>query len=245
MQSKKSPKANLENKRPVFFMAGLAMALLAAITVFEYTSVNTNITVIAEPTDGEEVVYAPRTVWEKPEKPKQQETQKEQRKEEAKIFDLDKILEITDNPLDEGEEPEIFDEPYLKDVDPSAGEEEGDAEPLEYFAVDRMAVPYECAALVKKDEQMVCLNDYIKKYISKNVRYPQSVIRRGIGGKMYVNFTFDTDGTIYAATITRGLDDELDEEVLRVIKELPTFRPAGVLNHNVKMKMTLPISFKF
>ena len=51
------------------------------------------------------------------------------------------------------------------------------------------------------------------------------------------------DGTLSQAKVIRGVDPLLDEEALRVVKEMPKWTPGIVDGKTVKVKFTVPIMF--
>ena len=53
-----------------------------------------------------------------------------------------------------------------------------------------------------------------------------------------------TDGTIAEATVLKGLGYGLDEEALRVVRQMPAWTPGYQAQHAVAVRFTLPITFK-
>lgn len=85
----------------------------------------------------------------------------------------------------------------------------------------------------------------LSRYVSANVKYPQSALDEGRSGTVYICFTVNTDGTISDAVVLRGASGcpECDKEALRVIQNLPHFSPALKDGAAVKAKFWLPIKF--
>lgn len=81
------------------------------------------------------------------------------------------------------------------------------------------------------------------KYISSNIVYPKSEIRAGIQGKVMIRFDIDESGNVVNVKIHKGVSEAIDQEALRVISSMPTWKPALQRNEFVKMKMMLPIRF--
>jgi TonB family protein len=62
-------------------------------------------------------------------------------------------------------------------------------------------------------------------HISKVLKYPVEMQRQRIQGKVTVGFVVKKDGTISDVAIVKGVQAELDEEAVRVVKSLHNFKP--------------------
>ena len=82
------------------------------------------------------------------------------------------------------------------------------------------------------------------KYITENVRYPKNAMENNIQGRVFVQFVVTSKGTIGETKILRGVDPELDEEAIRVIKSLPTFSPGKKDGAPVAVWYQVPITFQ-
>jgi protein TonB len=80
-----------------------------------------------------------------------------------------------------------------------------------------------------------------QKYLSQNLCYPKTATKLGT---VYVNFTVEKDGTITNVHIIRGIEPVLDNEVLRVISQMPLWIPAIKSGKPIAMRFTIPIKFK-
>lgn len=81
------------------------------------------------------------------------------------------------------------------------------------------------------------------EYIFKNLKYPKSARDQGITGRVIVRFIVNQDGTIGNIEITRSLDEECDEEVKRVIENMPKWKCGKKNNKPVRVSVVKPISF--
>lgn len=82
------------------------------------------------------------------------------------------------------------------------------------------------------------------KYISNNVKYPKDAIKNKIEGKIVVQFTVNKDGRIIdVSTLGKTLGYGLEEEAIRVIKNMPKWEPAVQKGKNVAMRFQIPINF--
>lgn len=80
-------------------------------------------------------------------------------------------------------------------------------------------------------------------FIEKNIIYPQEAIKTGIQGTVFTDYIIDRDGRVSHAKILRGIGGGSDEEVLRVIHQMPQWEPAKV--EGVKVKEHIKTRFRF
>lgn len=81
------------------------------------------------------------------------------------------------------------------------------------------------------------------QYVSETVNYPPSAIRRGISGKVFVEFVIDRDGALSELKIVKGIGGGCDEEALRVIQNSPRWNPGKQRGRPVRVRMVVPITF--
>ncbi len=81
------------------------------------------------------------------------------------------------------------------------------------------------------------------KYLGKNIRYPAKSHRTGTSGVVLVRFVVHKDGSLDNFSIVQGVNEELNNEALRVIKKMPNFKPGTLEGQPVPMLYTLPIRF--
>lgn len=109
----------------------------------------------------------------------------------------------------------------------------------------------------------------LMKFLSNNIQYPVEAEHYGVEGRVMVNFVVDKDGTVsdmkVAKTELRNrLSDkkfkkysdidkyamrekgegQLKEEALRVVRKMPNWEPALRRGEKVRVKYSLPITFK-
>ena len=77
-----------------------------------------------------------------------------------------------------------------------------------------------------------------------NVRYPETAMKQGLQGIVYVSFVVEKDGRIADAKIAKGIGNPLDEEALRVVMAMPKWVPGYDKGKPVKVLFTMPIQFK-
>lgn len=89
-------------------------------------------------------------------------------------------------------------------------------------------------------------NRAFKQYLETNIHYPQEAILNKTEGRVTIEFIVEKDGTLNDFTILRGIGSGCDEELIRLIKEGPTWVPTtkdGVPVRDkarVRLKFTLP-----
>lgn len=81
-------------------------------------------------------------------------------------------------------------------------------------------------------------------YLSTNLHYPKKAREKNIEGRVLVKFVVNEDGHISDCEITKGVSKELDEEALRVVKNMPPWKPGIQNGKAVKVYFTLPIVYK-
>ena len=82
------------------------------------------------------------------------------------------------------------------------------------------------------------------KYLGKNVKYPEDCKKEGVDGRVIVQFVVYEDGSIKDAKVVRGIHPSLDKEALRVVEGMPKWKPGKQDGKAVKVKYTIPVSFK-
>ena len=81
-------------------------------------------------------------------------------------------------------------------------------------------------------------------YLEKKVRYPKEAAENGIEGIVYIEFVVEENGDIVKSKILRGLSEEIDNEALRVIRNMPKWIPGENDGKPVPASFVLPIKFE-
>ena len=83
------------------------------------------------------------------------------------------------------------------------------------------------------------------KWVSQNIQYPESAFKSGLGGMVTVSVLIQSNGDINSSftRIKEGVSEELDNEVLRVVKSAPAFTPAKKDGKETPVQFELPIAF--
>ena len=85
----------------------------------------------------------------------------------------------------------------------------------------------------------------LDNYVNNHVEYPQQAIDDNTAGTIRVSFVVDEKGNITRAHIIGNkLGNGLDEQALKVVSNMPTWKPGKVNGKNVKTRLELPIAFQ-
>ena len=80
------------------------------------------------------------------------------------------------------------------------------------------------------------------KFLKENMNYPAEMKENGIEGRIFVQFVVTKTGSIQDVTIARGIDG-LNREAIRLVKQMPNWKPGTNYGKQVNVKMVVPILF--
>ncbi|MDJ1469940.1 energy transducer TonB [Cytophagaceae bacterium DM2B3-1] len=83
----------------------------------------------------------------------------------------------------------------------------------------------------------------LREFLQNNLHYPEVAKKLKIEGVVYIHFIITIDGTIDEIKVKRGIGYGCDEEVIRIIKLMPKWKPASSGGRNISSPYSLPISF--
>ena len=81
-------------------------------------------------------------------------------------------------------------------------------------------------------------------WLSNNIKYPVAAFQNGISGRVTVRFVINKNGEVEDATILKGVNEDLDNEALRVVRQLPRWIPGKNEGKNVNTYFSLPVTFR-
>lgn len=225
MEIKKSPKADLQNKKGLFLEIGLIVALLVVIGAFLYTPKEYRIEKVDNnygPVE-EEITEITRNEQKPPEQPQ---------KVEVKVFN--DILDIVTN--DAKITTDISFEDFADDLEITTQVVEVEEEEIEddqpFIKVEKMP-----------SFQGGDLNKF-RNWVQERVRYPQIAQENGVSGKVVLSFVVEKDGTLTNIEVLQSPDRSLADEAVRVLKTSPKWEPGQQRNQPVRVKYTLPVDFR-
>ena len=224
MEEKKSPKANLENKKLMFIQIGLIISLLIAWLAFEHKSydkreIDPSLLRQTEVVE-EEMVEITKQEEQKPqpvEVPKQT-TQLEIVQDDVEVEDIEINADVDQN--------EVIEEYVPVEV------EEEEVQEQEIFQIVE-----EMPAYPGGDQRLM-------EYVAKNIKYPQIARETGIQGRVFVGFVVEPDGSVSNVKVLRGIGGGCDEEAVRVVKSMPKWKPGKQRGKAVRVSYMLPVNFK-
>ncbi len=85
---------------------------------------------------------------------------------------------------------------------------------------------------------------FLEKWVYPYIKYPDSAIRAGESGRVFVEFIIEKNGRVSDVVVTRGVNDELDAEVVKVVSASPKWKPAVLNGKNVRVKTSVAVDFK-
>ena len=81
------------------------------------------------------------------------------------------------------------------------------------------------------------------KWIDNNVQYPAVARENGIG-RVIVKFIVEKDGSLSDSTVIRSVHPIVDREALRLVGQMPKWKPGKRAGIPVRVRSCLPIKFK-
>lgn len=81
------------------------------------------------------------------------------------------------------------------------------------------------------------------KFLQENIIYPKSARRKGIQGTVFATFVIERDGSITDVRVLRGIGGGCDEEVVRVIQNMPKWKPGIHKGKPVRVQFNMPVRF--
>lgn len=227
MDIKKSPKANLENQKLTYVLLGFVFVLSLIYVAFEWTQSELKVEVVenTEAVDFEEEMIE-QTIQEETPPPPPPPAEVPEIIEELTIVDNEKEVAEIDFSSEDDEEKiqEVIQAPVAPPV------EEEEVEEIFVIVEKQPEFPGGMAALMK--------------YFADNVRYPVIASENGIQGRVVCQFTVWKDGSVSDVKVLRGVDPSLDREAIRLISNMPKWKPGEQRGKAVNCKFTVPVLFQ-
>ncbi|MCQ2068762.1 MAG: energy transducer TonB [Bacteroidaceae bacterium] len=82
------------------------------------------------------------------------------------------------------------------------------------------------------------------EYLRKNIKYPAICRENNIQGRVLVTFIVNKDGAIVEPEVVKSVNPSLDKEALRVISQMPNWKPGSQRGKPVRVKYTVPVNFR-
>ena len=84
----------------------------------------------------------------------------------------------------------------------------------------------------------------LMQFLRQEVKYPKEASKDGVQGRVVVQFVVEKDGSISEVEVVKKVNEHLDAEAIRVVNAMPKWKPGKQKGENVRVKYTLPISFR-
>ena len=227
MEIKKSEKASLENKKLLFLEIGLIISLLIVYIALEWTSKETNTSVLEDNTEvliEEEIIS---TNMETPPPPPAA----------PKMPVLSDQIDIVDDEI------ELEDDMFMNlEDDASLGVEIMDYVEVEEEVVEEEAIPFQLVE-EKPSFQGGDANQF-SRWVNSRLVYPEIAKENGVQGRVTLQFTVEKDGTVTKVKVLRGVDPTLDKEAVRVVSQSPKWKPGKQRDRAVPVTYTFPVIFQ-
>lgn len=81
------------------------------------------------------------------------------------------------------------------------------------------------------------------KFLAQTVSYPEDMKEEGISGTVELSFIISKDGSVTDVEVLKSPAVSASNELIRVFKKMPRWRPAIVNEHPVRVRYTMPFKF--
>ena len=224
MEIKKSPKADLQNKRGLLLEIGLAVSLALVIVAFAYTPKEHRVEKV-------DLNYGPVEVEMNEITRNDQKPPEPPKKVEVKV--ITDLLQVVTN-----------DTKITTDVEFADFDE--DTEVIQTVEIKEEEVIDDQPFLVAETMpsfQGGDLNPF-RNWVQQNVKFPQIALENGIQGRVVLSFVIEKDGRLTNIQVLQTPDRSLSEEAIRVLNKSPKWSPGKQRNQVVRVKYTLPVDFR-
>ena len=224
MQIKKSPKADLNNKKGLFLEIGMIFALLLTVAAFAYTQKERNVEIIETSMEvvEEEITDITTQDQKPPEPPKKVEMQV-----------LSDVLNVVTN--DTKIETEFDFSEFSEDI-----------EIVQQIDVVEEAAEDDAPFIIAEEMPKFQGGDLMKfrSWVQGKLKYPQIAQENGISGKVTLTFVIERDGSLTNIQVMQSPDRSLADEAVRVLQSSPKWTPGKQRNSPVRVRYTLPVEFR-
>ena len=227
MDIKKSPKADLESNRLTYVLLGFVFVLAVLYVGFEWTDKEITVYEVEESLVNEaEEEMTEITFQEETPPPPPPPAEVPQVIEEITI--VDDNTEVAEVDFSSEDDETKVQEVILPPAPPV--EEEPEVEEIFLIVEKQPEFPGGHAALMK--------------YFNDNVRYTVSAVENGMQGRVVCQFTVWKDGSVSDVKVLRSVDPALDREAIRLISNMPKWKPGEQRGKAVSCKFTVPVVFR-
>lgn len=239
MKTKKHPKANLENYSKLFVQLGLVLSLLIVFMLIQSKTLVNEISVLSA-AELNSKDNTPETIEYQIEQPKEVEPPKKVTLDIVKQIDDD--IDLPETIFKNIDPTTPVDISKIKEVDKEVVFDPKD----EVFDLNFMEeAPLFPGCKGTSDERKACFSEMIQKHINKkfNSELGQELgLQPGVQ-RIYTLFKIDKNGNVIDIE-ARASHVRLKDEAMRVIESLPKMQPGKQHGVPVKVRYSIPITFK-
>ncbi|MGP1468216.1 TonB family protein [Hoylesella shahii] len=235
MEIKKTHSANLENKRVTNYLLGLVVVLSFLFVGLEYNSQSRTFNLDDELPDDifEEMEVLP-------------EVEKNEMVSAAKPTAAPSIttkIKAVDTPVTLPEKVNMRNEEEEEGNEATRQQNETPTTAIEQPVPEPIADDNKPHIVQQMPEYPGGIVEFMK-WLQRTLRYPPTAQQQGIQGSVMVSFIVNVDGTITEQKVVRGVNEELDAEALRVISNMPKWKPGLDKGKPCRTLFAIPIVFK-
>ena len=236
MESKKTSKADLNEKRGTFFVLGIILALSLLFVSLEYTSKEFDSFL-----DDEYLDDLAQDFELLPSMDEEEELETASPQERTTVLTENiKVTEEIPSEIDNTSIPTpLIEQEVTEDM---TNEKEADEQTPPNVA-EQAEEPIQFRIVEQYPEFPGGMTEYMK-WLTRNLRYPDIARSQKIQGKVVVQFIVNQDGTIADAKVVKSVNPHLDREAMRVIRMMPSWKPGIQDNKPCKTMVAVPIVFK-
>lgn len=101
----------------------------------------------------------------------------------------------------------------------------------------------DCILIIEPQPEFPGGYEALKQFLADNLHYPAALRATHVSGKVYVGFTVKADGRLDDVHILKSLHPDCDQEVIRVVKLMPRWKPGRQGGENISVRYALPVGF--
>ena len=236
MESKKTSKADLNEKRGTFFVLGIILALSLLFVSLEYTSKEFDSFLEDEYLDdlAQDFELLPSM---------DEEEELETASPQERTTVLTENIKVTEEVSSEIDNTSIPTPLIEQEVTEDMTNDKETDEQTPPNVAEQAEEPIQFRIVEQYPEFPGGMTEYMK-WLTRNLRYPDIARSQKIQGKVVVQFIVNQDGTIADAKVVKSVNPHLDREAMRVIRMMPSWKPGIQDNKPCKTMVAVPIVFK-
>ncbi|MBO7290197.1 MAG: energy transducer TonB [Bacteroidaceae bacterium] len=226
IEVKKSAKANLEQDKLLWVLIGFVMVFAVLFVAFEWTTF--------EDKNERIIATAPPPAIEEPEVLKEIQIQvKNIVPPPPAAQKPTEVIEIIKDEVDQQETEIISSEDVVVDV--------VDVSDNGIVEVAEVVEEEEIFQIVEESASF----DGLQQYLADNIQYPRVSRDNDSQGRVYVRFVVNADGSVQNVQVLKSSGDKyLDDEAVRVVTNMPKWKPGKQAGKAVRCWFTLPVNFR-